>query len=787
LAIRTEFMHAFCRWRKRPALALTAIATLALGIGTASAIFSVADGVLLRPLPWSDPDRLVAIWVVRPPMRTNPVFSATWDRFPVSWTEFRNLQQHSRTLDAVAIWSRPRQVTLGGARDVVRAMPLSAGFLPMLGVTPFAGRFFTSGEDEAPSESVVLSHETWRNRFGADAAIVGRRLMLDERPFTVVGVLPPGFRFDAETADVVLPFGALPAGERNNSTYPAVARLAPGATLAQAADDVEPILRGDETRNRRTARLEPLTEQQLGASRRPILLLLTAAALLLMIACANVAGLLIGDAQTRRTEIAVRQALGAGRFRIVRQLLVESSLLAAGGGALGIVAGWWITPALVAVAPAGLPRLETVTVDSRVLAFAVTTTALTALIFGMWPAFAAAGRGTVAVARSHIRVGSRASGLIVVGQVGLAVVLVSAAALLGESVVRLASEPVGFAPDDLIVMRVRPPRIAPPDAAARTQLRAALLDRIRRVPGVQSAAATTAAPFGGNFGSQSVEAEGRPGEPLPARRHAISDGYFATLGMTIVRGRDFGATDAGSAPIAIVSEELNRRYYGGGALGRRLRVNQQWFTIVGIVPDHKLRHYDEEVLPAFFLFAPQVSFGADEIVIRAGGGADGLIGALRDAVAVTDPRLAIVTIERMDTLMRDTIATERYQAVLSSAFGGTAMMLAAIGLYGLLYRRVEQRRREIGIRLAIGAPRSDVVRGVFTEGGRLVAAGLVLGTAAALAAGQLLRAQLYAVEPTAPHVHIMTAAALSAAAVAATCVPALRASRVDPAGTLRSE
>jgi predicted permease len=785
--VRSELRQAFRRWASRPAVALTAVVTLALGIGTATAIFSVVDGVLLRPLPWRDPDRLVTTWIVRPQWRTSPVFSAAWDRGTISWSEFRDLEQRSRAFERIAVWSPQPVLTLGGASEVVRGMLVSSGFLPALGIEPYSGRSFTPAEDETASDAVIVTYESWQNRFGGGPDVIGRTMTIEGVPRTVVGVLPPQFRFEGDAVELLIPFGAWAPALRSNSTYRSVLRLQPGVTTGQAADDIEPILRGGRTRDVQTSRVELLSESQLARDRQPMLLLLGASMLLMLIACANVAGLLLGETGSRRGEIALRQALGAGSIRIVRQLLVEAGVLGAAGAAFGVVTGWWLTPVLVAFAPATLPRLDTVGVDARALAFAIAIALITTLVVGIWPAIAAA-RTRPATAHQESRNMTRrrtaASRLVVIGEVGLAVILLVAAALLGETVLRLAAEPVGFQPDGLVAMRMRS---MTREVATRAQQQSALVERIRALPGVAAAAWTSAAPFGGNFSSTGVELDGRPGEKPTGRRYIVGDDYFRALGLPIIRGRAFQASDRESVPVAIASREMERRYFGGSAVGRRLRVDGTWFTIVGVAGDNKLLEYDEETVPAFFVFGPQVGFGFNEIVVRAAGDPAAVTPALRRAVGAAGAGLAIVSIETMAIRMRATVANQRYRALLSSAFGGAALLLTAIGIYGLLRREVDERRREIGIRLAVGARPAGVAGSVLSDGARLVMPGLVLGSLAALGTGRLLGAQLYGVQPTDAHVFVVAQMVLVLAALAATAIPAIRASRINPAVTLRGE
>jgi len=806
-ALIPELRHALRRWGGRPGLAITVVLTLGLGIGATTAIFSVVDGVLLRPLPWREPDRLVAAYLVRPAWRTDPVLSFLWDSGFLSWPNFREMQAQRETFDAVAAWQRARPVALAGTSDLLQALNVSAEFLATLGARPYAGRAFTAAEDETTSDSVMVSYETWQNRFGGDPAIVGRRISIDEVTRTIVGVLPPRFRFEGEPPEFLIPTGTLTGQlSTNNNMLRVIARLAPGVTLEQASGRIAPILNGGQGRNERTSRLVSLPDDQLASARTPLYLLFGASLLLLLIACANVAGLLLGDAGTRRHEIAVRRALGAARWRVARQMLAESSLLAIGGGVAGLVAAGWIVPALVALAPTRLPRIDTVTIDPRVLLFAAVLSGATTILSGAVPSLAGSSSPAVDALRSGrglTRFRSRSQRLIVSSQVALAVVLLVAAALLGETVVRLTSLPVGFDDNGLLVLSVVPSRSLAPDMPRRTQADGALLEHIRGLPGVESAAVTASPPFGTSYGSNTIEVSGRPGEFLTTQRHIVSEGFFATMRIPILRGRAFEPADAArqlfgpAAPgtevpeslgVAIVSRELERRSLGGNALGQRIRFNRTWLDVIGVVADVKSRQYSEDAGPAFYVYTRQMPYiTGSQFVVRVAGDPASLVPEIRKAVSGFDSRIGIASVETMRALMDRTVANEWYRATLSSAFGGAALVLAAIGLFALLSRAVSERQREIGIRMAVGARPVQVVRLIVAEGGMPVATGLLVGVLAALASSRVIRSQLYGVTPTDPHTFVLVSTVLIAAALTAMLLPAFRASRVEPVTTLRGD
>ena len=803
----TDIRYAVRRWRSRPGLAITVVLMLGLGIGTTTAIFSVVDGVLLRPLPWREPDRLVSAYVVREGWRTDPALSFNWDSGFVSWPNFRDLQRLNE-FESVAAWRRTRMVAVSETGDVAQAMNVTSNFLATLGTGPYLGRMFTTAEDDTASDSILISYEAWQRRFGGDG-IIGRQVRLDDTPRTIVGVLAPRFQYEGEPPEFLLPFGNLSPGERAdyNNSFRVVARLADGVTPAQAATRSAAILDGGQGRNQRTSRLATVPDDQLGRARAPLYMLFGASILLLLIACANVAGLLLGEAGTRRHEVAVRRALGAGQWRLARQMFTESVLLGATGGLVGVIAAWWITPVLVTLAPARLPRIDMVAIDARVLTFAVIVSMAMTITSGAAPSLAGASFLPIDALRSGrglARFRSRSQRLIVSCQVALAVVLLAGAALLGETVVRLTSQPVGFDDRGLLAIGVVPrQRPLLTDMPRRAQAVSDLLARMRAMPGVVSAATTASPPFGTSYGSNNIEVSGRPGESLSAQRHVVSEGFFRTMGMPMLRGREFELGDAGrqilnpalpgsesseSLGVAIVSRELERRYFGGNATGQRIRFNRMWLDVVGVAPDAKSLQYTDEAAPAFYLYSTQMPYIAvGQFVVRASGDPVQLVTALRQVVTERDTQLAVTYVDTMRTMMARTVANERYRATLSSAFGGAAVVLSAIGLFGLLTRAVNERRREIGVRIAVGAKPGDVVRLVMREGGLLVAGGLIVGVPAALAAAQLIRAQLYGVGPSDPHVFILVSAVLSVVACGAMVLPAIRASRTDPISTLRAE
>lgn len=766
--------------------------TLALGITATTAIYSVVDAVLLRPLPWREPERLVTLYVARPHWRLTPVLAPSWNVGNVSWPIFRDLQTKSRTLSEVGTWNAIRPVLNGERAELVYGLRVSSSFLPMLGVAPHAGRFFTAGEDESPTDAAIVSYEAWQRRFGGTPDILGRRVSLEETTYSIVGVLPPRFDFVGRNApEFVLPWGNVPARDRHpgNHFMYAVARLRDGVSLQDALGDVDPYVRGTEKPEEKQARLVPLAEDQIGTTRRPLWFLFGAAGVLLAIACANVAGLLLGEAGTRRYEIAVRLALGGSPRRVARQMFVESFVLAALSLLLAGVAVVWLTPVLASYTPANVPRVSDVTVNWRVLAFAVGAGLTTAVLFGCAPALSFAridpARWLHGGARGASPARRGAHGVLVAAEVALAVVLIAAASLLGETLIRMTSEPVGFRPDHLVVASLRLPRAA---LQAGVQVRRTddLVARLAALPGVEAAAATSTAPFSGSFGSNGITIDGKPGLNADAGRHIVTQDYFRTLGIPIVKGRGFESTDAPGDFVAVVTEEFERRYMDGEALQKRFTLNRNVHRVVGVVPATKHRRYTDEARPAFYALNRQLStWATTHYVVRTALDADAMIASMRKTIEAAEPQSSIVTLEPMSAMMRRSVADERYRASLSLLFGATALLLSAMGLYGLVTRLVGERQRELGVRVALGAQRAAVLRLVLRQALGPVGAGLLVGVPAAFWVSRTAASLLYGVQASSPHTFLIAAALLAGAALAAAAVPARRAARTDPMIALR--
>jgi putative ABC transport system permease protein len=782
------------RWKARPALVTSAIVTLALGLVATTAMFSILDTVVLRAAPWSEPDRLYNVYVVRPHWQHDPVLSSSWNRGGLSWTSFQDIPKHATTISGFGVWRSDRQ-TLGGSQaELVHLMMVNAGLFPMLGVVPAQGRFFTPEEDESVSDSVIISSETWRSRFGGRADIVGYSVLLNERPFRIIGVLPPGFRFGAvERAEFLRPLGLTPTSQRTEGNHflQATVRLAPGVSVDAATRDLEPWVRGSELPERKQTTMVSHVEEEVGSSRRPLVTLLVAAMLLLLIATSNVGALLMGDTEARRHEFAVRMSLGGGPWQLRGQLAVEASVLVVGAAIVAVVLTVWTLPALIRLAPVAMPGLDTVSVDGRILGFAALLTCVVAMLLCSMPLWTL---GRVRGA-DGLREGGRSGSLsksrgfrwIVAGQTALALILVVGAGLLFETVRQTTSVSLGFDADRLAIATVRLPRIAGLTAEERAQRVQSLVDRVASIPGVESAAATSAAPFSNNNSASGIRLPSRPDARPNASRLIVSDQYFAVMGIRPVEGRLFDVTDRPGRFAAVVTQEFERTFMDGHAVGKTFILNDNTHTIIGVVASPKHRGYTEEAWRGFYLLNRQdPSWDLPTVLVRsAGGDPSALLPDLRRAMNAVEPGAAFSFLGTMDTLLARSVADERFRAQLASAFGVLALLLATIGLYGVVTRAVQARTRELGVRLALGARPSAVAVLVFRHALSLGALGIVAGLPAALVAARAIAAFLYGVAPWSPLVITAATAAVLLATLAAALGPAVRASRIDPLRAIR--
>jgi predicted permease len=827
-----DVRYALRRWRRRPGFAVMATLTLALGIAATTATFSVVDGVLLRPLPWKDADRLVYVHGVYPERRNNPATAPDWNRGTLSYPAWDALRT-TPLFEEVAVWHSlsTLDMTFGEDRDdLVSTASVSSNFLPLLGVRLALGRNFTEQEDHVNNDNIILTWETWQRRFGGRTDVIGERVPLGSASSggryakTILGVLERGFRFEGEPPEILLPVGIAAEVSRRYSggSFRAIARLAPGVTREQAEAAAGGLVTGSRQNEPVSARLVSIADEHLGRVRRPLWLLFGGAGVLLLIACANVAGILLGEARARRHEIAVRTALGSGRARLVHQVFVEHAMMAAVGTALGLAAAYWLIGGVIAAAPEGLPRIGDVRLDARAAIFAAFCGLATLLFFGVVPSFVVARTPVATTLAEGGREGgvSRVIGqrLAVVAQLALALVLLTGASLFAETMRRLTSQPLGFDPHGVAVLtttftgarfgdpaRIRAARQARSadfgkvmNELARETSNARddeVFEGISALPGVIAAAGASAAPFIAPQQRLPIVLEGRPAmERHDVWRQTVSERYFDVMRIRLLNGRLFDPSDRpGDSAAAVVSREFERRFFPGGAVGQRFRqvygANHQLsahFHVVGVVEDAKRQEFSDDDRPSFYSFDRQMSgTTATYFVVRAAVDAGALLPAVRNAIRDVTPQLVVTSTTLLEDRVARSVAEERFRAMLSAAFGLTALLLAAVGLYGVISRRTADRRREFGVRVALGARPTDVGGLVLRDAALLIASGLALGLPAAYAAAQVTRSLLYGVSASSPVVFGVTAATLALVAVAASFLPARQASRADPVAALR--
>ena len=797
---------------RHPAFTSLAVLTLALGIGATTTIFSLVNGVLLQPLPYRDSDRLVVVSVLPPGSSAS---------IAVTPGDFVDWQTLSRSFDAMtAFTASPLNLTDAGEPMRVLAASVTDRFADTLRVAPQIGRAFTERrEREGDATSpVLISDRLWRTRFASDSGIVGRALRLDGAVYSIAGVMPADFSFPRELlrsrgarvpqdVDVWIPLRLRP-GYRANAFLQVVARLKAEVSIAQARAEmtaIESRLGAEFVADRGAGVLvEPLQERLVSGVRPLLFILFGAVALLLVIACANVANLLLGRAAGRQREAAIRTALGAGRRRLVQQQLTESMLLGMCGGAAGLLAAIWGVDLVIALVPHGLlPRVNEIRIDPLVLIFATVTSLVTGAAFGIGPALHAAAaditvtlKGASAMHTAHVR----ALGAFVIAQVALAFVLVAGAALLGESLIRLTGVDAGFESDRLVSFDVTLPEGSYAGLNEMRGFAASVVDRMRRVPGVAQVGAVNLLPIGGALltGDFNVEGVTRP-PGLVAVKPSVSAGYFRAMGVPILRGRDFDARDRADAPgVAIVTERLAGRLWPGQtALGRRLTLGfgpanrQPWHTVVGVVGDIRQTTLADDPRPAIYApiaQAPQPFLLRElSFVVRASGSPMSVVPAIRDQIHAVDPALPIGRVAAMTDLLADSVSEPRFRALLVGSFAASALALIAIGMLGVLAYAVARRTREIGVRMALGAQRVDVIGLVVRQAMAMTIAGIVIGAALAYPATGVLTRFLFQVSPHDPVVFVGAAVALCVLALVASYVPARRASGVDPLVALRTE
>jgi len=813
--LRQDVVYALRRLRAAPTFALAAILTLALGIGANTLIFSVVNAVVLEPLPFPAPEQLYAAYSANR--------SAGLLQSPVSAVDLDDWRaQREQIADLGGYWYAEGSSGLDligrGRPQRLSATFIEPGFFPALGVQPLHGRL--PREDElvrgGPDRVVVLSHRFWMREFGGDPAIVGTALPLENESLQILGVLPPSFRFPADGVDVYVPYSTLPDSAiprlRPVRVLSVVARARPGVSEDQVRAELAAITgrlaqQYDEDRSWDAATVVPLADVVTGPVRDGLFVLFGAVALVLLLACVNVAGLQLARAGGRRREIGVRLALGAGRGRIVRQLLTESLLLSALGGGLGVVLATGGLRGVLTLAAGQLPRAAGVTIDTTVLVFALAISLAAGVVFGVVPAWRIArgdaqaalrdgGRGVAGSRHHRVRVA------LVVAEVAVAMMLVVGAGLLGKSFLVLLDEDPGFRPNGLLAVQftIDADRHATSgggptvENAGRpyTVFYQEILEAARRLPGVVAAGAVKDPPFGGNGERWQFTVPGRvvpagEDEPSAAAIH-VSDGYFGTIGAR-VEGREFTPADRAGAPfVFVVNEAFARRFFPGGrAIGRTIRVGRSDVEIVGVVNDIRQVAIAEPAQPTIYVHNLQNSRVKTTLVVRTDGDPAALAPAVRDAIWALDPMQSITNVFTFDDAMSRAVARPRLLVVLLGAFGALGLVLGAVGLYGIIAALVSERRREIGVRLALGARPADVLRMMVRRGLGLAVIGGVIGLAGAALVSRFLTSVLYGVDPLDPATFVAMTAVLLAVAAVASWIPARRGARLDPVETLRAE
>ena len=798
-----DVRHAGRQMRRAPGFAVVAAGTLALGIGAATALFAALHAVVLRPLPFANPERLV---ILRTAVGTaNSAFSVG---------NFVDVDGRVASYEALAA-KQNTSITLqdGDVPERLTAARVTHDYFKVLGTPPMFGRVFTESEDEPGQPPVVvLSQRLWQRRFAGDPSLVGRTLRLDGLPHQVIGIMPSRFDLDSSGEELWLPIAFTPTQRAQHDEHYLLVfgRLKEGASVESARAELPTVaatLEREHPRQNtgRSIRLEPLAEVLVSGYATQLAILLGAVGLVLLVACANVAGLLLARGAARGRELAVRAALGAGRGRIARQLLAETLVLAGAGAALGLVVAAGLLRLLVAFAPAGVPRLEEARLDLVVCGFAVASALVAGLLAGSAPALGASrldlrsglGGRSVPVASDRGRRG------LVAAQVALSLVLVTGAALLARTNVALNREPLGFDPAGLLTARVALPTARYPDPETTTRAFLAFLERVRTVPGVASASLSSQAPLVPGGGSNGLVPEGRPQNmesAIVSRLQIVTPGYFETVRTPLLGGRGFTADDRRGAPrVMIVSETFARiAWPGENAVGKRVACCEGtpeapvWKEVVGVAADTRSSGPAFDLRPEFYLPLDQAPDDAWRwiqrrltLVARSGGVApEALIGGVRDALREVDPAVPLFDVASMSERHAGTLAQARFQAGLLAAFAVSAVVLTAVGLYGVIAFGVAQRTREIGVRMALGASEGSVLRLIAAQTAWVALPGMVLGLTGAWAAGRALSSLLHGVSPHDPWSLAAAAGLLLAVAVCASAVPARRATHIDPARAL---
>jgi putative ABC transport system permease protein len=802
---------------QNPGFALIAILTLALGIGANTAIFSVVNGVLLRQLPYENPEQLALIW--------EKGFGL--NQIPVSASEFRDYRNQTQSFSSIAAFDTA-DFNLTGSElpERVSSAQVSASLFPLLGIKPQLGRVFTDEENEPGRDDVVLlSHGLWQRRFGGDAGIIGSSLALSDRNYTVIGVMPPSFQFPmslfgikgvtfTQPAELWTPvaFSADRLKIRSSRSLGVIGRLKPGVTLARAVADVNAV--ADRMRQQYPESYPPqewgafavsLHEQIVGRMRLPLLVLLGAVVMVLLIACANVASLLLARSTMRRKEIVVRAALGASRRRIARQLLTESLLLALCGGGLGLLIAYWGTDQLATLSAQTLPRMKEVGLDGRVLGFTLAISILTGLVFGLLPVIEASKLDLNEVLNEGSRRTTGSSGqrrlrsLIVTAEFALALVMLIGAGLLSRSFWRLQNVSPGFEPENVLTFQISLPWASYPGSRQAAAFFQEASARVAQLPGIKAVGAASILPLSGSSSDEGFVIEGRPLRDLndvgDEEFRVVTPDYFRAMGIPLLKGRFFNDADnAGASAVTIINKAFaDRHFRGEEPVGKRLtrddpresKVN--WITIVGVVGDVRHNGLNVVAKPEFYAPHQQESRFSMILAARVTPDSAGMTAAIRREILELDPQLPLYNVRPMERVISESVAPQRLATVLFSGFAALALLLAAIGIYGVMSYAVAQRTHELGIRIALGARTGDVIKLVLTQGMKPALLGVVIGLAGSFWLTPLLDNLLFDVSATDPLTFTVISLLLMVIGLVACWVPARRAAKVDPMVALRAE
>ena len=802
--VLSDLKHGLRVLLRTPLFTICTVAALAIGIGSTTALFSVVHALLMKPLPYQDADSLVVIWEHNLP-RNRP-------RNVISPANFLQWRARSQSFESLAAFSQNR-VTLTGSGEPqeLAVVTVTSNIFDTLGVSPMIGRTFVTGEDtESAARTMILSHAEWSRQFGADSSVIGRQITINGEPVTIVGVMPQGFEIFGLTADAYIPFQNLPASSQpRGRSLVGLGRLKPGITRDQAQAEMESVFASlvrdwPDFNTGWTVNLVPLREQLVGDVRLAVLALFGAVGAVLLIACGNIGSLMLTRASSRRREFAIRSAIGAGSGRLLTQLIWESLMLSIAGGVFAVVLAAWLLSGLSGWIGSRLPipLLSQVTIDPTVLAFAAIVTVFTTMVCGLAPAIGATGGSLVAALRDGAPSvsGSRRSRVLrqafVTAEIALALTVLLVAGLLGRSVMQLQNVSPGFTVDSALSLRVTLPQRSYGDSTAQHVFYSRVFEGLSALPGVTMVGGTSFLPLAGVGPGTSFWRADAP-QPPPNERpvvdaRPVTPGYFKAMGIPMLAGRDITDADTeGQDPVAVINETFARQIYpGDNPIGRRFILNlgnTKPHEIVGVVGDVKLVTVEGDIRPTAYLSSRQYAFGLMNFVVRTQGDPARLGPAAVHVIRRIDPLLPVTAVRPLEDVFAESIARPRLTAAAMSVFAGAALLLAALGVYGIVAYSVSQRAREFGIRVALGAKPSQIIGMVVNQNLRIVAIGLVLGLIAAIPATRLLRGMLFQVGPNDPTTFIAIGAILAAVAMVAAYVPARRGTQIDPVVTLKAE